>query len=192
MEYEFESTVNMNKYIKALEELGEPVNTAVLGQIIAYNVKKKVPTDTGKLRAAYDVENSRDTVTVTWGGSSKLPYSHYQFVGRVYGPNKAVFTGKQHTGWVSPVKPKTPKPRMMGTPVDIDLKDGRVIHIKGYSKAGTGSGWIKLAREDSETYNPIQYQSGRYLYEKYCSVLNTTPVGGYKVLNWAEKLTNDS
>lgn len=197
MQFIIKKTPNMDKYITALNELGTPNIMETSGQISAYYIKQKVPMskDGGALRAAYSISSTPNSFVVDWSGENALPYSRYQFYGRVYEVNKAVFSASgEHIGWVSPIKPKRPSKefRMMGTPAEIHLHDGRVIHIDGYHTPGTGPFWTDTPNKDKEVSQPIQYSVGRYLYEKYCLITELKPVGGFRVLDWAEGLTNDS
>jgi hypothetical protein len=192
MQFIIKKTPNMEKYITAFADLETSANMSVAGQIAAYYIKQKVPTRTGALRVAYTIDSTSNSFAVDWGGSNALPYSRYQFYGRVYEINKAVFANGQHMGWVSPIKPKRPTERMMGTPAEIPLKDGRVIIIEGYHTPNTGPEWTDSPNTDMEISQPIQYGIGRYLYEQYCKATDTKPVGGFQVLEWAEKLNNAS
>ena len=193
MQIQLENTANMKKYITELEKLGNSANMAVVGDIMAENTKQFIPMDTGKLREAYVVQAKKDECIVTWD-TKELPYAHYQFEGKVWGPNKAIFDAQGpnkgskvagvHSGWVSPTKHKKPAAdgREMGHRATITLNDGRVIHINGYTTKGTGPKWTERALKDAKAFSKMRFESGRYLYEVYCMSLGITPVGGFQVM----------
>jgi hypothetical protein len=191
MKISLENTENMQRYITALESLGESGPMGTIGDIIAENTKPFIPTDTGKMANNYIVNTTKNACVVDWN-TGALPYTQYQFYGRVMGPNKAIFGAQGpnkagpgagvHSGWVSPVKPKKLRNRMMGTPATITLNDGRVIHIKGYTTKGTGPRWTKEALKNKKSYSKIRFESGRYLYEAYCFATGSFPVGGYQIM----------
>ncbi len=175
----------MNKYVTELEKLGNSDNMAIVGDIVAEYTKPFIPTDTGTMANNYTVQATQNACTVNWN-TGALPYTQYQFYGQVMGPNKAVFDENgSHIGWRSPISPKKLTGRMMGTKADIELHDGRVIHIKGYNTDTAdrpGPRWTEEVLKDEKSVYKIRFDSGRYLYEAYCLALGINPVGGYQVM----------
>lgn len=171
----------------SLDFLGHSECMTSLAKGYRYYINRKVPKLSGELRrsarvigVAHGAHGSTGMAVVTWNSakSSVQKYLHYQYVGEVWGPNKAVFdeAGK-HIGWHSPIKPKSPTGRMMGVPFTRVLHDGRVIEVKGYTTPGTGPDWVKRFAEDSGDYGEkaINILAGRYFYDWFCKVSKGTP-----------------
>ena len=157
----------------------EVLNSLAFGY--RYYISKYIPKKSGTLRKSghpvYKVGGERDaggngtgSVNIYWGDRGKSQkYAHYQFVGDVYGPNRARFykNGKQKD-WRSPkgVK-KTNTGRKMGIPFTKTLYGGRVVTVKGYTTPGTGYDWIKRFHEDKGDFGEtaVNIRAARYLYE---------------------------
>lgn len=182
-----EYTDNMKKYAVGLEKLCSGSNMAVVGDIVAEHTNKFVPKLSGDLRSSYVTNATKNRCVVDW---NTLPYAQYQFYGRVMGPNKATWAqgpnkngaAGVHYGWVSPTKTKYLTSRMMGKKADIHLKDGRIIHIRGYTTRGTGPKWTERALKDNKTSYLMRQQAGRYLYEAYCLSVGQKPVFGWQIM----------
>lgn len=108
-----------------------------------YNhMNKYVPRDTGDL--ASNVEISSDEITY------KSPYAHYQYYGKVMGPNIPIFT----KGVKAPVGFYSPK--------------GKPKHYTGkkikYHTAGTGGRWDKrvVSAEIRQIVKEVQLYVDRY------------------------------
>lgn len=195
----FDYTINMEKYIDALNALGKESEMANVANIYKDRVNFYVPELTGNLRDA-KIYPYRNGASIDWNppNGPASDYAYYQFCGRVMGPNKAVFGAQGpnkagpgagvQSGWVSPRKPKQLTDRMMGHKATITLKDGRVIHINGYTDPPSGGvpgpDWInKFLHHGYAPYDlpGTNITAGRYIYEAYCRALNKQPVGGYQV-----------
>lgn len=180
-----------------------------VAKLYRYYINKKVPKKTGALRRSAKAkglagEQGTGFARIYWAteGSTEK-YGHYQFVGDVYGPNKAVFkalgpnkgggAGVQ-SGWVSPKgKKKYNTHRKMGVPFEYTLHDGRVVRVKGYTTPGTGYDWLKAFREDTGSYGEraINIMAGRYTYELFCMKTKyMKPVGGYQVYHHVKGIKN--
>ena len=171
----------------------EAMNTLAKGY--RYYINQYVPKDTGDLRksarAKYKVNGEAKaggggsgSATVYWGMSKKTEkYAHYQFVGDVYGPNKAVFNGQgpnitgvagTHSGWRSPTAHgKWTKENMgwkMGNPGYYTLKTGQKVVINGYTTPNTGWDWIKRFKDDNgdNGEKAVNIRAGRLMYEMFC------------------------
>ena len=162
-----------------------------------YYINKFVPKKSGALRKSARAKfklngeadaggNGTGSATIYWGDSKKTAkYVHYQFVGDVYGPNKAVFNkAGKHVGWRSPKgkdeKYNTGRKMGEGTPFTYELSDGRVVTVKGYTTKGTGYDWIQKFKDDNGDYGEkaINIRAARYLYEASCIISHKKPVGG--------------
>ena len=171
-----------------------------------YYINQYVPKKTGTLRksarAKYRVGgeggaggNGTGSATIYWGTTQETAkYAHYQFVGDVYGPNKAVVVDGVHKGWRSP-KGKDEKyntHRKMGVPFQYHLHDGMLIQVKGYTTKGTKYNWIKEFHDDKGDFGEtaVNIRAGRYLYEMYCIHTHTKPVGGKQVWHSWNQIKN--
>lgn len=63
------------------------------------HMDKYVPMDAGNLAINNVIE---ETDAIIYGS----PYAHYQYEGRVMGPNVPIKRGETIVGWFSPIKPK--------------------------------------------------------------------------------------
>ena len=146
----------------------------------------RVPKLTGALRDTARVLGNNTGANVFWRPTQATePYMHYQFVGRVYGPNKAKLIDGERQ-WRSPKKPKYDTGRMMGKKFTKHFRDGTSITVKGYTTTRplrTGPDWINKFKQDQGKYGEqsVKFQGGRFIYEAYCKTHNKTPVGGYQV-----------
>ena len=199
----------------SLDYLGHSECMTSLAKGYRYYINRKVPKLSGELRraarvigTAHGVRGSRGMAVVTWVSNNKVEkYWHYQFVGKVYGPNKAVFDAQGpnadgpgagvQSGWRSPIKPKYDTGRMMGVPFTRVLHDGRVIKVNGYTTPGTGPDWIKRFVEDSGDYGEkaVNILAGRYFYDWFCKVSKGTPCetrhyGGWGAYNRWRQIEN--
>ena len=151
----------------------------------------RVPKKTGALRNSARVLANERSAWVAWPETNKTAkYLHYQFVGEVYGPNKAFFAnGEKVTDkWRSKALPghKYPTGRMMGKPFIKHFRDGRKAIVHGYTTKRpltTGPDWINTFKNDQGNYGEkaINIQAGRYLYEDICQKSGIKPRGGFRV-----------
>ncbi len=186
-------------WIDSLAQICQPAGMQSLAGGYRYYINKFVPKESGTLRKEAKAVskiggdrgaggNGTGSATIYWGYSGKSEkYAHYQFIGDVYGPNKAVVVNGEHRGWRSP-KGKNQKyntHRKMGEPFEYELHDGTLIRVKGYTVRGTGYNWIKKFQEDGGDFGEkaINIRAGRYLYEMFCvkSHPPIKPVGGLRV-----------
>ena len=165
MELTVEFNDKMKKRLDDLEAMGEPEHMKKLGEILVNEITPIIPADTGRMAKAYRLEVTKNYASVSWENGT--PYTRYQFYGKVMGPNKAIWTDGVHTGWKSPIKPKYLTDRDLGNAHDITLKDGRVIHIKGYTNPKSRPRWTEEARTDPEIWYPIKFKMGRYIYDEW-------------------------
>ncbi len=178
-----------------------------------YYINKFVPKKTGALRRSartkYKVAegggNGTGSATVYWATEGKVAkYGHYQFVGDIYGPNRAIFfkqgpnpgggAGVQ-SGWYTPVGKgkKWNTHRKLGSePGSFTLDDGRKITIKGYTTKGTKYDWIGEFQKNKGDFGEtaINIRAGRYLYEMFCVKTKMRPVGGKQVYNSWNQIKN--
>ena len=158
----------------------------VIGKGYKHFMNLRVPKDTGALRNTATVLGNNTGANVFWKPTNATrPYMHYQFVGEVYGPNKAKLIDGERQ-WRSPVKPKWPTGRMMGKRFVKHFKDGTSIEVKGYTTKRplrTGPDWINKFKSDNGKYGQasVNAQAGRFIYEAYCQQHRKKPVGGYQV-----------
>ena len=208
--YSVNVSKNMQKWASdwkySLAAICQPEKFVDIAKLYRYYINKKVPKKTGALRRSAVAKGYATGGGGGYGGAWAMifwatqgkaeKYGHYQFVGDVYGPNKAVWgqgpnkngaSGVQ-TGWRSPVTPKRNMGWKMGRPGSYTTHDGRTVTIKGYTTPGTGYDWLKRFHEDSsdEGERAINIMAGRYTYELFCMCSKqtghpVTPVGGYQV-----------
>ena len=165
VEFKVEASQGVNKLIKKLNKAAQQVVSRKLGNMMLEEVTKYVPRgETGKLQTRGYVLTSGANKEGAWfklkyRNLANLPYVMYQYNGVVYGPNKAVFTEGEHTGWVSPIAPKKPTNRILGHPkrTRIELRDGRVINITGYTKNPNAQArWLEYVRNTPTIWTPLR------------------------------------
>lgn len=185
----------------SLEFLGCPTAMYHLAKGYRYYINKFVPKRTGDLRRSARpkgwAQSGTGSARIYWGSTqATAKYTHYQFVGDVYGPNKALFAqGPNPDGsvgalqWSSPKgKKKTNQNRKMGKPFSYTLSNGQIVNIKGYTTKGTTYNWIQAFKDDAGDYGEaaINVRAGRYMYELFCIKSHSTghpvnAVGGYRI-----------
>lgn len=194
-------------YTKSLDFLGETGAMTSLAKGYRYYINQYVPKVSGNLRrTARALGNAhgfggKGSAWVSWVPNSKVKYVHYQYIGNVYGPNRAVFNGQgpnesgaagTHSGWRSPAGKgeKYDTGRKMGIPGTYTLHDGRKVYIRGYTTPNTGWGWIKRFADDRGDFGEtaVNIRAGRYMYELFCKKSQRTlykqnPIGGYHIYN---------
>ena len=198
IKYSVQFNKSIEKYGTAwensLDYLGNSNVMSNIGKVYRYYITRKVPKLSGNLRRAARVvgvnhgfHGTQGMASVTWVETGAIKdYWHYQFVGRVYGPNRAVFkalgpnqagpgAGVQ-SGWCSPVTPKHDMGRMMGQRFTKTLHDGRVVHVDGYTTPGTGPDWINAFVKDEGDYGEkaVNILVGRYIYDWFCKASKGT------------------
>ena len=198
LDISFEYTENMQKYIDGILATGDEAQMANVARIYREQVNYYVPCLTGTMRESAIISAQRNYAYIDWnpsnGGASA--YVVYQNNGWVKGPNKAVFDAQGpnkggpgagvHRGWVSPKQPNQYTGRRIGEKATITLKDGRVIHINGYTTPGTGANWIETFLHNgvgSHDLPGTNILAGRYIYEAYCAAIGEIPNGGFRVYN---------
>ena len=174
-----------------------------------YYISKYIPKDTGTLRkSGHHVSkvggergaggDGTGSANIYWGDRGKsIKYAHYQFIGDVYTPNKAIFEkGKKVTdNWRSPQGHKkviSNPVRKMGKPFEKQLSGGRVAIVKGYTTPGTGYNWIKMFHDDKgdNGETAINIRAARYLYEAAMIKSHQKPRGGKHVYNHWNQIKN--
>ena len=174
-----------------------------------YYINKYGPKKSGALRrsarAKYKVGgeagaggNVTGSATIYWGNTkTTAKYAHYQFVGDVYGPNKAVFNGKgAHVGWRSPKakgeKYNTGRKMGDGTPFTYELHDGRTVTVKGYTTKGTGYNWLQRFKDDNGDFGEtaVNIRAARYLYEAAMIKSHQKPRGGSRIYRSWNQIKN--
>lgn len=172
-EIKVDASKGVDKLIKGLDKCHQKDAINLLADMFMHEVNKYVPESTGALKSkgyvlkTYTPKSKPAWFKVTYRNTSKLPYVLYQYNGEVWGPNKAVFaqgpstTGVAgvHIGWVSPIRPKQKTNRVLGHPkrTNIELRDGRVIHITGYTgNKQAQSRWLEYVRQTSTIWTPLR------------------------------------
>ena len=171
-----------------------------------YYINKFVPKKKGYLRksarakykvnAAEEGGNGTGSATIYWGDTARTKkYVHYQFVGEVYGPNKATFNKKgEHNGWRSPKgeNEKYATGRYMGKPFTYKLHDGRAVYVKGYTTPGTKYNWIKEFEENKGDFGEtaVNIRAARYLYEAAMIKSRLKPKGGSHIYRSWNQIKN--
>ena len=196
-------------YLKdSVATLGHPEVINSLAKGYRYYINKFVPKKKGYLRKSarvkYKVNNASEggngtgSATIYWGDTARTAkYVHYQFVGEVYGPNKATFNKKGvHNGWRSPKgegeKYATGRFMGVGTPFTYKLDDGRSVTVKGYTTPGTKYNWIKEFQDSKGDYGEtaINIRAARYLYEAAMIKSRQKPRGGSHVYRSWNQIKN--
>lgn len=183
-----ENTDFMQRAISSLKEGMDDATLNDIGEVMGKAMGTFAPYDPHgdgvHLRDDYKIDFYKNAVGVTWG-YKRAPteaYAHFQDEGYIYddnyvkwaqGPDKRTGAPGVQIGWVSSPRPKKRSDRMMGTARNIRLKDGRLIHIDGYSTPGTGPHWIEEARKTSTVYNPMR----RKIYEMLADAIGEKIVG---------------
>lgn len=175
-----------------------------LGHCLLDKVNEFVPVSSGKLKAkGYKLftEDHGGTayVNLSYRNKSGLPYVMYQYYGVVYGPNMAVFEEEktdtkgrrkkefytmrrmniQHIGWASP-KGKTPRKENLGHPEKhtITLKDGREIHITGYTgNKNAEHKWLEYVRDTATIWYPLRQEMIRFIEAVYSGFVGNDKKG---------------
>lgn len=123
----------INNILKDVKDMLEDSDTRKeINEKIGNAINEFVPYDSGDLRESMDVQPDK----IIWGHG--LDYAHYQYEGKVYGKNYAIFSGGNVVGWYSlPGKgTKYPTGRTLGTP-------GNWLGWPfGYKTPGTKHHWI--------------------------------------------------
>lgn len=200
---------------KSLFKIGHPEAMTELAKGYRYYINKFVPKRSGALRRSaralgvpHAFGTGKGNAWVSWGLNGAKEYAHYQFVGDVYGPNKAIFealgpnkdgpgAGVQ-SGWRSPKgKKKWNTGRKMGIPFTKTLSDGRVVRVLGYTTPNTKYDWINEFKKDKGNYGEtaVNIRAGRFMYEYYCVMSHTTghsqkANGGYAIYHSWRQIAN--
>lgn len=173
IEVKVEASQGVNKLIMKLKDKTHRKAIAnMLGGMLLNETNKYVPVNTGKLKEkGYVLRTGANKngawITLKYRNISGLPYVMYQYNGIVYGPNKAVFAqgpsrngaAGVHTGWVSPIAPKQPTNRVLGHPkrTTIELRDGRIINITGYTgNKNAQARWLEYVRTTPTVWTPLR------------------------------------
>ena len=173
-----DASKGVDRIIKALDKAIQKDGIRLIANTFIDEVNKYVPESSGNLKKygytlhTYTPQKKPAWFKVTYRNTSKLPYVMYQYYGEVWGPNKAVWsvppTGDlytlrevtlEHTGWVSPISPKRKTNRILGHPArkTIELRDGRVIHITGYTgNKQAQARWLEYVRTTPTVWNPLR------------------------------------
>lgn len=169
----------------SLDFLGYDEAMTDLAKGYRYYISKFVPKNTGALRKTATVAiGSNHGLSGAGGGgqgnafvrwtptATTKAYFHYQLVGDVYGPNKAVFNeAGEHVGWRSPKAPggKYNTHRKMGNPGSYTLRDGRTVYIKGYTTPNTRYDWIDAFAKDKGNFGEtaVNIKAARYIYDAF-------------------------
>lgn len=200
----------------SLAQICEPEAMQDLAKGYRYYINKYVPKKSGTLRkSAHPVSklggerdaggNGTGSATVYWGDRGpSMEYAHYQFVGDIYGPNRAIFfkqgpnpgggAGVQ-SGWYTPVGKgkKWNTHRKLGSePGSFTLDDGRKITVKGYTTKGTKYNWIKEFKDDKGDTGEtaVNIRAGRYMYERFCVKQKIKPYGGAHIYHSWNQIKN--
>ena len=193
--YTIKMTQKTKDRLLDLKEASERHTMVTIARGYRHFINFRVPKDTGALRDSAIVLGNNVSAWVAWVPRGKTAdvqkYLHYQFVGKVYGPNKAYFEGdaKVTDQWRSAVPAggkKQDTGRMMGKPFIKHFADGRQAIVKGYTTKRplkTGPDWLNQFRKDSGKYGEkaVNTQAGRYIYEAWCKKTNRRCYGGYQV-----------
>ena len=193
-------------YRESVVALCQPQVINSLAKGYRYYINKKVPKLHGYLRrsahAVYKVGgeagaggDGTGSATVYWGERNRAKkYYHYQFVGDVYGPNKVKYDKRGKLVWrsMAPKGGKYNTGRKMGNPYYKELRDGRVIDVKGYTTPGTKYNWIKEFKEDKGDFGEtaVNIRAARYLYEASCIKSHMKPRGGSHIYRSWNQIKN--
>ena len=166
-----------------------------LAHMVLDEVNKYVPESSGKLkRAGYRLHSEdRGTQTmsmISYNNTRKVPYVLYQYYGIVYGPNYATWSATQynpndlrmrvgavHTGWVSSKGKGSKKPtkNKIGIERTIPLKDGREIHITGYTKnKNAHHKWLEYVRTTPTIWYPLRQHMIKFVETCYSEYMGYT------------------
>lgn len=168
-----DASKGVDKIIKGLEVCSQKDTINLLADMYINEVNKYVPESSGELKKngyvlrTYTPKNKPAWFKVTYRNTKTLPYVMYQYYGTVMGPNRAQFalgpsvdgTAAVHIGWFSPIKPKLKTSRSLGHPKrhTIELRDGRVIHITGYTvNKKAQHRWVEYVRNTSTVWTPLR------------------------------------
>lgn len=172
-EIKVDASKGVDKIIKGLSVCHQKGTIDLLADMMLAEVNKYVPESSGELKKhgyilrTYAPKKSPAWFKLTYRNTSKLPYVMYQYHGEVWGPNRAVFAAGPsrngaagiHVGWVSPIHPKFKTNRVLGHPTrhTIELRDGRVINITGYTiNKQAQPHWVEYVRETPTIWTPLR------------------------------------
>lgn len=117
-------------------------------KILGERCNKFVPEKSGELKAHMRPYPQ----TVRW----ERPYAHYQYEGKVYGPNYPGWISANQAGWRSGKKPKYPTGRELGVPgiallqprFGFEFNTSPILVKFGYTTPNTGHHWFDKAMEN--------------------------------------------
>lgn len=173
VEIKVDSSKGVDKLLKGVDKVSQKDTINFIADIFMHEVNKYVPENTGALKQkgyvlrTYTPKRKPSWFKVTYRNTAKLPYVMYQYYGEVWGPNRAVFsqgpsrngTAAVHTGWISPIHPKRKTNRVLGHPArhTIELRDGRIINITGYTmNKNAQARWLEYVRNTSTVWTPLR------------------------------------
>ena len=160
-----DASKGVDKLIKSLDKAIQKDGINLLADIFINEVNKYIPESSGNLKKygyvlrTYTPQKKPAWFSVAYRNTNKVPYVMYQYYGEVWGPNRAVFTNGEHTGWISPIHPKKKTNRVLGHPTrkTIELRDGRVINITGYTvNKQAQAKWLEYVRTTPTVWNPLR------------------------------------
>ena len=165
VQIQVDASKGVDSLIKSLDKAIQKDAINLLADMFINEVNKYVPESSGDLKRygytlrTYTPQKKPAWFKVTYRNTAKLPYVMYQYYGEVWGPNRAVFIDGEHTGWMSPISPKRKTNRILGHPArkTIELRDGRVINITGYTvNKQAQAKWLEYVRTTPTVWNPLR------------------------------------
>lgn len=185
MTVSLDNTENLTSYIRTFIMFGDTDTLNEMGLMMAERFQQFVPYRHGALRDAYDIIIDKDRVIVTWDGprAQRLPYVHYQYVGRIYNFNHIRWRNGLVDGWYSPPgEKKTPSDRVMipnwRHTLYTKRENGRKFITRlGYTTPNTTHHWIEEVVNVPTNYNPLKRDMTNYLYTRLVENFGGKAVG---------------
>lgn len=202
IELQYDSKILIDRLLDCLKPITRKAAAEYIGALLFETVAPYVPYKTGKLLKQGMYLSTRTMqahaeVDLRVRNTSKVKYAFYQYYGRVWGPNYAVFEQQKfdptnlkmthspatHTGWISPkgAGSKHPTHYVLGEKRTIHLKDGRVIHIDGYTNPQSHAMWLDYVRRTPTIWVPYTQRVQREIKEVFhYSWYNKRPIAHFR------------
>lgn len=163
-----------------------------MAEIFRADVNQYIPSRSGAIRDRGYVIHTSNSKKNPWfklqyKNKPGIPYVMYQYMGKVWGPNFAIFEPigiasykaydlkiqYEHIGWTSSKKhPRHPTNRNFRRRAATKVLDtGKVIKYAGYSHRNSQPKWMEYAFKNSKGLGSWREETNRYVERVYASVL---------------------
>lgn len=161
----FDVTQGINKIVKALDESVQKDAMEKCGEMLKDHATKYIPTRTGTLANSGVVKTGVNKhsgwVKLTYSDTPNIKYAMYQYNGIIWDFNHAKFRKDGSYVWRSPKGAKkvpSPEGRPLGVPRTVTCKNGKVLHIDGYTNPLSQPKWLEYLRTEPTAWYPLRFQ----------------------------------